>query len=400
MFLFRTDAFGNPEVFFNSVDGIDEADLYPAATGAHAHLVWAFSTAGTYRVAVRAAGVLVANGSRSRSAPAEYVFQVRPAALERGHVDIHLAWNAEAGGTLDLAVRDSARGQRFATNEVLLVAGEAAQLTLPDGTPFGAGGDPLWVLPQSEDPGLPYLGFSTDGVPVGVFNGSLRYQLEVVEGPGDFFLWQAEVGGFAVQMNTTDGIDASDVLELTAGGHSHHNWGFTQPGVYHVLLRAEGVLAGSGTEAGSNLLGLTFELAPLPDPLNFAQWQHRFWPTWVPDSIKGRTADPDGNGLVNAMAYALNLHPLVPVSGGRPEAVLIDVGGALYPGLAFTRVKAAGDIVYEVVADDGLPWNAPTPVDTVVSVADHGATETVTMRDAASLPVGGARFLQLRVRWP
>ena len=68
------------------------------------------------------------------------------------------------------------------------------------------------------------------GVPAGLYDGPLTYQFEAVEGPGHFFLWQADTGGLSVQVDTSDGIDASDNVALAAGGHSHHNWGFTAPG--------------------------------------------------------------------------------------------------------------------------------------------------------------------------
>ena len=52
--LYATDAFGAPQVFFNSGDGIDEQDVFPVAVGGHAHQNWAFTAPGVYKVDVQA----------------------------------------------------------------------------------------------------------------------------------------------------------------------------------------------------------------------------------------------------------------------------------------------------------------------------------------------------------
>ena len=57
--LYATDAFGAPQVFFNSGDGIDEQDVFPVAVGGHAHQNWAFTAPGVYKVDVQASGTLV-----------------------------------------------------------------------------------------------------------------------------------------------------------------------------------------------------------------------------------------------------------------------------------------------------------------------------------------------------
>ena len=60
--LYATDAFGAPQVFFNSGDGIDEQDVFPVAVGGHAHQNWAFTAPGVYKVDVQASGTLVGAG--------------------------------------------------------------------------------------------------------------------------------------------------------------------------------------------------------------------------------------------------------------------------------------------------------------------------------------------------
>ena len=56
VFLYAVDGFGAPEVFFDTTDGVDAADVYPVAVGGHAHVNWGFTAPGVYKLAVRPSG--------------------------------------------------------------------------------------------------------------------------------------------------------------------------------------------------------------------------------------------------------------------------------------------------------------------------------------------------------
>jgi surface-anchored protein len=50
-----------------------------------------------------------------------------------------------------------------------------------------------------------------------------------------FSVWQTQTGSTTRWMSTLDqGIDASDRNYYTSGGHTHYNFGFTQPGLYEI----------------------------------------------------------------------------------------------------------------------------------------------------------------------
>ncbi|NBQ26271.1 MAG: hypothetical protein EBU26_18830, partial [Verrucomicrobia bacterium] len=72
--LYATDAFGAPQVFFNSGDGIDEQDVFPVAVGGHAHQNWAFTAPGVYKVDVQASGTLVGGSEAIQSEVATFTF--------------------------------------------------------------------------------------------------------------------------------------------------------------------------------------------------------------------------------------------------------------------------------------------------------------------------------------
>jgi surface-anchored protein len=57
--MFGYDSFGTPFVVMNSRDGFDAADTYPFVAGSDAHLNWAFSKPGHYRVTFETTGTLL-----------------------------------------------------------------------------------------------------------------------------------------------------------------------------------------------------------------------------------------------------------------------------------------------------------------------------------------------------
>jgi hypothetical protein len=111
---------------------------------------------------------------------------------------------------------------------VVLVVAEAAKTPLPAGTPFGAEGAPLWILPASQDPTLLYLGLSAEpptltgrpGIPSGVFNGNLTFRLKAVDGPGQFILWQNPSPG-VFDIHSPRVPDAQEMLSLLTTATRH-----------------------------------------------------------------------------------------------------------------------------------------------------------------------------------
>jgi surface-anchored protein len=265
-FSYRVDGFGNPQVLFNTADGITASDVATVTSGGDAHLNWAFTKAGDYSITVEVSGTLVAGNSAVSSGPVTYSFIVEGVLTDQ-HTDIQVVYNAAAGtNALSLIARDVTDGNiDYPTNKVLLIVAEAAKLTLPAGTPFGNEGDSLWAIPQSQEAGLLYLGTSAEGISSGIFNGPLTLRLKSVTGPGNFFLWQADqFGGFNIQMNSSDGISDADFHTQLIGSHEHFNWGFTTNGVYFVTLQVSGQRVGETTNTFSAPATFRFDVLPLP----------------------------------------------------------------------------------------------------------------------------------------
>ncbi|MBA4147916.1 MAG: TIGR03769 domain-containing protein [Verrucomicrobia bacterium] len=319
------------------------------------------------------------------------------AVLDRQHADVRIVYAPSAEEKLSVVVRNIDTQVAYQSNAVLLIVSESAKYEpLPAGTPFGNEGDPLWILPQSQDPQLLYLGVSTEGMSSGTFSGNIvNLELTGLKAPGHFVVWQTVgFGDFEVKMNSRDGITSADNYAASAGGHAHFNWGFSTNGVYCVTFQASGVLQGQSTNTASLPSTFQFNVLPLRP---FETWQSNHWAFGTPDSVINPNADPDDDGISNAMEYALGLNPVSADTNGLPKAVIVNSGGTDYGALQFTRRKNASDVNYEVLAASSVtgPWSA---VNHLVSTTDNGTTETVVIRDSVAVAGTAQRFLRLQVQ--
>uniref|UniRef100_UPI001421283C FG-GAP-like repeat-containing protein n=1 Tax=Thalassoroseus pseudoceratinae TaxID=2713176 RepID=UPI001421283C len=181
-----------------------------------------------------------------------------------GHADYHSVWD---DGELTLAVRGD-DGVGFASNEIAIYADTNAIEERPDDTAYDFigvdPGEPIYVLPSSQVPGVPFLGFSYGIIPDGLFASYVPddpritsstprpyIRLEMADmrtdSGGEFSLWSTPSSGPRVYMTTSDGISSEDSLWIS--GHLHRNIAFTQPGIYEIDVFASGYLDvnGNGT---------------------------------------------------------------------------------------------------------------------------------------------------------
>jgi len=273
LFLYAIDEFGDPMVYFNSANGINENDAFPVMVGGHSHQNWGFGAAGQYEVTVRARGRLSAGSQSVGSEPVTLLFDVlEPETLNGGEIDLEVAFD----GAFEIALLEGDDDQLLLHNEgphgeihpgdAVLQGLPPVKTAVPSGTEFsflGSEGDPVWVLPQTEQEGLLFLGIAGDEIPGGTFQGdSVNLKLISFRGPGDVFLYSEDTFGIPNTpfFNTADGIDGSDTFPVSVGGHSHQNWGFTAPGVYKVAVQAEGVAVSGGQTVSSGVTELTFEV--------------------------------------------------------------------------------------------------------------------------------------------
>ncbi|MDX1952397.1 MAG: choice-of-anchor M domain-containing protein [Verrucomicrobiota bacterium] len=309
------------------------------------------------------------------------------------HIDVSIKYKPEAIAKLDFELFIE-RTRFVSLTNAVLVAREEAQLTLPGGTPFGEEGDSIWILPQSQNTSLLYMGFSAEEIPLGIFDGPLEVQLVSVDGPGNFFMWQStSVGNLEIKMNTRDGIGPEDKTVPFIGSHEHVNWGFSTNGIYKVTFLATGRRMGEETNVFSEPQTLVFHVLPLPASLTpFQQWQLEKFGQGALENVKGAAADPDGDTVQNIFEYAFGLDPLNPPRMNLPSA-WINTNGA---GIEFSRAIRATDLNISIEFTDSLDsmeWQSANG--TFVVLEENSDIQRVRFKDDAA--PGSTRFYKLQL---
>lgn len=169
--------------------------------------------------------------------------------LDRGHADVFDV--QQTGSGLRLFVHDGTQGAAVdrAPGDVVLHVTDASKrtvsATVADALPgFAQAGTEAWVLPQSSTGDQLYAGWATERLPAGSLAEGTRVTFTVtgVQGPGEFALWQSDLDGPAVKVNSADGLP--DAFQPAAAySHDHGNWAFTAEGEYLVTVKASATLA-------------------------------------------------------------------------------------------------------------------------------------------------------------
>ncbi|GAA1659951.1 hypothetical protein GCM10009830_01250 [Glycomyces endophyticus] len=151
--MFLTDAFGTPEIYWNTADGLTSTDAITLPPNAHTHVNWTFSEPGVYTLDM--AATLTDAGSVTEEGTGTFTFavgvnprEVQPGAtvVDSGHVDLT--------ADLDTGVffaRDDDRGELAAADVVIDVPTKAVE-QIPDSELFaflGAPGADIYQLPQA-----------------------------------------------------------------------------------------------------------------------------------------------------------------------------------------------------------------------------------------------------------
>lgn len=184
------------------------------------------------------------------------------AAAAHTHVEIRLR-----EGRLALELYDFESGS-FDPAVTPVFVGPAARRANPPALTNLLGTTPaVWVLPQNEDPRLVFLGIGAESIPRSALTGgNLQLELRLVEGPGDFVVYQTlPFGEPKVLFSSHDGLPDALPLRAGPGTHLHANWAFTAPGTYRVTFTARGSLAATGAPADSADTAYTFVVPP-PEP--------------------------------------------------------------------------------------------------------------------------------------
>ncbi|SNV57718.1 ABC transporter permease protein [Corynebacterium imitans] len=167
--------------------------------------------------------------------------RTKPSALiSSGHMDMGLV---DEGGLAAKLIDDS--DPRAPTprdsGTFLFEVPDPAKTEIPANFRSTFPGEPesMWVLPQAQVKGLPWLGFSTtrlsgDSLQQG---SKITVTMRDVRGPGRIFTWHEGVGGAKLEL---DSGDSSRTLEYGLNDHDHQAFGFTKAGFYSATFRFAG----------------------------------------------------------------------------------------------------------------------------------------------------------------
>lgn len=180
------------------------------------------------------------------AAPAQATERV---VLERGHVDV--VGVAYEDGRLHLHVHDESvePGVEWEPEQVKFRVLPQAETTVPADPAFtflGAAGDPVWILPQVENPDLLWAGFGTEELDEGILRDDTVTVTVAGTGPGDLAIYTENVFGLPADILVDTGDGQPDSFTLAAGDHMHANWAFEKPGHYWFLVTVTGKLASNG----------------------------------------------------------------------------------------------------------------------------------------------------------
>ena len=143
-------------------------------------------------------------------------------------------------------------------NQTVLRVNDAAIMTAPNSAdyPFLAdvAGKPVYVVPQTQNPGVVWLGWNTqDPAVTATIDRGLTMRVGPVSGPGRAWLF-LQSGTFGKPLLLADsGVAPGDVW-IDSGTHVHANWAFSAPGTYTATVTFLGTTtAGEAVSASTTL---------------------------------------------------------------------------------------------------------------------------------------------------
>jgi putative ABC transporter-associated repeat protein len=156
--------------------------------------------------------------------------------LNQGHVDYAARI---LGGRLVSQVKDGTSGTprwRSPSEVVFHLKSEAATTVPSDAFAFlGPVSAKIWQIPQTQKPGVVWLGWNTEEISATQATGEVAWKLTAVSGPGSMAVYELDAFGKPVVIfNSKDGLPDNHNIRL--GTHAHGNWAFTASGAYKLTF--------------------------------------------------------------------------------------------------------------------------------------------------------------------
>ncbi|MEV8147401.1 TIGR03773 family transporter-associated surface protein [Arthrobacter sp. NPDC080073] len=225
-------------------------------------------------------------------------------------------------------------------DETVLHVQDEAKMTVPDDPAYafvGAkAGEPVWVVPQTQNPDVVWLGWNTqDPEVMQSIDRGVTLSLTGVQGPGAVttYLQSGSFGEPQVLFDSRKPDPQPAWVDVNT--HTHANWVFTKPGVYLLRLTADADLRNGSHVTDTQIIRFAVGTATSPAEALAA--------TWDGATPSGRSTTPQSTQSGNASASdrAASSEPansaLVPILIG----LIVLVAAALV--VAFTIVIVRGN---------------------------------------------------------
>jgi len=157
----------------------------------------------------------------------------------------------------------------FEVGDLEVLAGADRMITVQSGLP-AAGvntGDSLWILPQSQIVGVPYVALASEELTASDWSTFITFTLGSVTSPsgsGTFSMWSNDGLGnptFYFSSTNAGATDDNNQFE-SAFSHDHVNWGFTEEGDWSVEITASGTHNTLGDLSATETISFTV----VPEP--------------------------------------------------------------------------------------------------------------------------------------
>ncbi|AAT89762.1 hypothetical protein Lxx20520 [Leifsonia xyli subsp. xyli str. CTCB07] len=127
----------------------------------------------------------------------------------------------------------------------------SSTVTLPAGYgQIGPAGSSVFMVPQTQNPELIWLGWSTETLSGAKVLSPVTWKLTDVDGPGTVKVFlDGQFGG--IQSMVFDGAGS---YSIRTGVHAHANWAFSQAGVYRLHFTQSATLTGGRESSDSEIV--------------------------------------------------------------------------------------------------------------------------------------------------
>ena len=204
-------------------------------------------------------------------------------------------------------------------NQTVLRVSDAAIMTAPDSAdyPFLAdvAGKPVYVVPQTQNPGVVWLGWNTqDPAVTATIDRGLTMRVGPVSGPGRAWLF-LQSGTFGKPLLLADSGAAPGDVWIDSGTHVHANWAFSAPGTYTATVTFLGTTtAGEAVSASTTLRFAVGDAASASEALAMAA------PAAADAASAGASASSSGSApAASGAAPASSSSASGAASGGLPD---------------------------------------------------------------------------------